>query len=357
MKLIGIFLDTNVFESSNFNYSDNKMQLLIEKCDEFDLSIYINEIVKYEVYSRINEKSKDIVSGIENKKLKFMSNIFDLPNTKEEMRKKIEEDLLAKFDELLTNTLFNTLPSIYNQEKLLKMYFNKEKPFDEKKKYEFPDAIIGLSVKEYSSNYGKIILVTNDNGLSDFCNNNNISTANYISEAISLINKEYSIDRIFTNYKNDIKERIADFIQDENGQSIEFNIYGYHYDDDIDAEEYNIENIIVNDIYLLDEDDAKKTMTISCDVEINLIIETKPYMDYENGIFDKEDNQWVTFSRIIAEFEYHKSLEMEFFIEIEDIVEKEFILEYKGKSIDIQFDSFMLENASHTVVEHVMEYK
>ncbi|MCF6245593.1 MAG: PIN domain-containing protein [Sulfurovum sp.] len=357
MELKGIFLDTNVFVSSNFNYTDNKMQLLVDKCDKFDLSIYINDIVKYEVYSRIHEKSKDIVSGIENKKLKFMSNIFDLPNTKEEIRKRIEEDLLEKFDYLLTNLVFDTIPSIYNQEQLLKMYFDKEKPFEEKKKHEFPDAIIGLSVKDYASNNGKIILVTNDDGLSAFCKNNNVATANYISEAISLINKEYSIDRIFKNYKNDIKDCIADFIQEENGNGIEFNIYGYYYDDDIYAENYNIKNIIVNDIYLLEEDDENQTMTISCDVVIHLDIETDAYMDYQNGIFDKEDNQWITFSRIISEFEYKKSLEMEFFIQIEDIVEKEFILEYKGQSIDIQFDSFELEDASHTVLDHVIEYK
>lgn len=358
MKLKGIFLDTNVFEGSNFNYKDNNMELLIKKCDEFGLSIYTNDIVKNEVYSRIYEKSKDIVAGLENKKLKFISNIFDIPNTKEEIRKKIENDLLNKFNELLNNWVFDKIPSICNQEELLKMYFNKETPFEEKKKHEFPDAIIGLSIKEYSiQKKEKIILVSNDDGLSLFCKNNNIETEKFITGAISLINKEFSISKIFDNYESDIKEAIHDFIEENNGENLEFNIYGYYFNDDIYSENYIIESINIENIYILQEDDENKTMIVSCDIEIDFNIETDAYMDYENGIYDKEDSQWITFSKIKTEFEYKKSLEIEFTIEIENIIEKEFNIMYNGKSIDIQFDSFELENGSHTVQEHITEYQ
>lgn len=117
------------------------------------------------------------------------------------------------------------------------------------------------------------------------------------------------------------------------------------------------ENHSIENIYILEEDDENKTMIVSCDIEINFNIGTEAYMDYENGIYDKEDNQWITFSKIKTEFEYKKSLEIEFTIEIEDIVEKEFNIMYEGQSIDIQFDSFELENGSHTVQEHIIEYQ
>ncbi|MDO8398028.1 MAG: PIN domain-containing protein [Bradyrhizobium sp.] len=80
--------------------------------------------------------------------------------------------LQSQFKQLLKNLNAMELPLKANLDSLFDDYFEKKPPFSDKKKAEFPDAVVVTSLRDFASTTGqKIYVVSGDGDLKDCCKN------------------------------------------------------------------------------------------------------------------------------------------------------------------------------------------
>lgn len=211
--------------------------------------------------------------------------------------------LKNKFENFLKNNSIEIIPSEFNQHELIDMYFNTKAPFSEQKKHEFPDAIILLSLLQYSKDKNKeLIIVSNDNGFELFCENKGIKHYKYISDVINQLNIENIEKEIIYIYNNSfekIKQKIIDEIK---SNTDEFILYSYDsidevYVDNIEIIDINIENVnIIN----IDIDSYLIEVEINTNIAFNL---NASYADENNMHYDKEDNVYYCLGKINADIQ------------------------------------------------------
>jgi len=335
----GFFLDTNVFESANFDLKKENIAKFFELCENYKIDIYIDETVKQEIKNRILKKSNEIAKNINNKNLPYICNILEIEASKKEFETKIANYLNTQIDKIFEKV--KVIDNNININELLKLYFEQKAPFNVKnKKCEFPDAIIMLSLKQYLNKEDKnIIIISHDDGIKQFCLENNIEHIKFISDALTKIYSyiESYIFEFFETEKEKIKKEIEDYIKEE----IDFIIYGYGpYYDNIEVDEYKIDNVEIKDINLTNVDKEKNAFTITCRSEINFIINTYPYPDFERAVHDSEDDVWYVFGKLKTTFSLTKEVELEFEIEITDKTSKNFEICFIGREPEIDFDIY-----------------
>lgn len=337
-KINALFLDTNIYESAKFEYSGNNLEKLFDLCQKYAIPIYINNVVKNEVLNRIKNHAKNATSGIKNEQLKAISLIYDISIDKEKISLEIEKRLINHFNSLQEKYITEISIEI-SFDSLLEMYFEETAPFGvSNKKEEFPDAIMLLSVQKFSKQHNiNILVISNDDGVKDFCESNDLAVVKFIGHALDMLNEQFSLNKFYSIYQENMKLEIEKYIIDKN---LDFNIYGYDYEDIIHAEDYSIDSVKIDDIFLINEDDSANSLTISCHCTINITATTNTYPNYETAIRDKEDGTWYPFSLIQTTFQKSESLIINFDIEIIDFNTGEFGIIYEGAEIEIQFDPY-----------------
>ncbi|AZV46883.1 hypothetical protein C3L23_06225 [Nautilia sp. PV-1] len=338
-KLDGFFLDTNVFESANFDLKKPNIAKFFELCENHKINIYIDKTVKQEVKNRILKKANEVAKSIKNNLLPYICNILDIEYSKEELENKITNYLKTQIDKIFEK--IKVIDNNININELLEYYFKQKAPFNvNNKKYEFPDAIIMLSLKQYINKEDKnIIVISNDEGIRQYCLENNIEHIKFISDALTKIYShiELYIFEFLQNEKEKIKVKIEDYIKEK----IDFIIYGYGpYYDDIEVDEYEIDNVIIKNINMTNVDKEKNAFTITCRAKIEFIISTYPYPDFEHASHDSEDDTWYVFGKLKTKFYLTKEVELHFEVEIIDKTSKDFEIYFKGKDPEIEFDIY-----------------
>jgi len=341
-KIDSIFLDTNIYESAKFEYIGNKLEKLFHLCKKHDIAIYTNTVIQNEILHRIKINAYEAVKGIKKEQLQYISKVNKIPHDKELIKQNIEDTLVADFKILETNYL-TTIPCEVDTEDLLKMYFEEEAPFNvDNKKSEFPDAIMLLSIRDYSEEHNiNILVLSNDGGVQEFCKTSAIQVVNFVSEALGILNEQFQLNLFYSKYKANIESRIKDYIKNGN---IHFNIYGYDFEDTVYAEKYDINNIAVSELFLIEENDDLSSIIVSCPTIINFTATTNLYPDYENGTYDKEDGLWFAFSSLQTTFIHTEHTELSFEISILDFDTGEFDISYEGYELDIEFDLYSLDD-------------
>lgn len=341
-----IFLDTNVFERSGFIYTENNIEKLLNLCNKYSIPIFINEIVKREVIQRSKKKADEKLKNINKKELVFINKIYpEIPTNKEEIKEAFSQLFIRNFDVLLRDNLKEIPIENVDIKELTQMYFDIKAPFGNEinKKCEFPDAIIGLSVKQYiEENSVNILLISHDNGIKAFCDEHDISHVTEVSQALNLLNEQFDLNVFFEKYQGLLTEQLVDYIKAE---YVEFNVYGYSYEDSIPVDTFKITNIKVKNLYLTKEDDSSKTLDLTLDCIIEYKILTGSYPDYQNAYRDKEDDVWYAFSNLTSTIEDKKEISIDFEVSIVNFDElhseaPEFEIYNKTNWIDIEFDVY-----------------
>jgi len=342
-KLDGFFLDTNVFESANFDLKKTNISKFFELCENHKINIYIDKTVKQEVKNRILKKANEVAKSIKNNLLPYICNILDIEYSKEELENKIANYLKTQIDKIFEK--IKVIDNNININELLKLYFKQEAPFNvNNKKCEFPDAIIILSLKQYLNNEDKnIIVISNDEGIKQYCLDNNIEHMYFISDAL---NKIYSyIESYIFNFFETEKEKIKVKIENCIKKEIDFIIYGYGpFYDDIEVEDYEVNNIVIKNMDMTDVDSKKNAFTITCRAKIEFIISTYPYPDFEHASHDSEDDTWYVFGKLKTKFYLTKEVELDFEVEIIDKTSKDFEIYFRGKDPEIEFDIYNIHH-------------
>lgn len=338
----GIFLDTNVFESAKFEYHGNNIETLFRLCEKYNFPIYIDEIVEREVINRIIQNAEDAIQGLKTDKLKLIARVASIQTNKNEIKIALEEKMKSDFFVLLESTI-TRIPTNFNQNILIGMYFNSIAPFNvDNKKSEFPDAMIALSIKEFAEQHKKnILMIPNDNGMTEFCLNNKISTANVTSHALNILNEQLQLNKFYTRFEEVIQEKVVDSII---SYDVDFEFSGYTFNyDDIEAD-YEMNTIHFNRMYLLNEDEVKMTLSVACEVSIDFVVKTHPFPDYENALHDKEDDVWFTYGNMQIEFKHNEVLELTFDVNVLNFQEGKLEVSYSGQSNIIDFDPFNIDD-------------
>lgn len=329
-----VFLDTNVFEGAQFKYENNNLENFFVFCKKYNIPIYINQVIYREVKKRIAMKVNEIVKVLKKEHFDYLNRIV---NINKDIAKELHSEMISEFETLIENKILIFLPLDYNQEELIAMYFDEVAPFNvDRKKSEFPDAISLLTVKNFINESSEnILFVSNDHGILQFCNEQGILSCEYIGRALNKLNDQFNLNKLFTKYQATIESNIKKIISED----LALNIYGYTYEDYVDAEG-TINNVQVNELNLIKEDDENLLIVIGCNATIDLDIETSPYPDYDMGMYDREDSVWYIYSSLKTTFSHQIVVDLNFDVEIEDIHEGILNISCNNYDIDVEFNTF-----------------
>lgn len=243
-----IVLDTNLFGKKNtYNFKNGKIVENIKMMSGYsNIKFYMPDIVLNELKSHISENIKTTYKKMENGYLKKYC-----CKKKEELNKEYMEDIYKFIKESKMNIL--DCGEYSNMKEVNEWYFNTISPFEERKKEEFPDAMIVSTIMNYfKKSSDEIIVISSDKGfINAVKKHTNYEVMNSLSP---LLEKLFGFDETKIN-------RIKNFISKENilSKRNTYNIITNDetYYDDVDDIEYNINYIDVmekidNNNYIID---------------------------------------------------------------------------------------------------------
>lgn len=224
-KPLNITFDTNIFDENNFDLSENStLSQLIKYVQQGDITVFLSNIVIGEMKAHCQEYARLISSKIRETRNDIQQGILSNDKTKEYHKvsdnfveaigysyiltipdKKKSSDLALNYlDRFLTSLRTITLDSAtVSVDGIFSDYFYKKPPFEEseKKKSEFPDAVIAAQIKNNFSDKEPIYIVTKDNGLKKALQD--ISYCTIVSSLAELY-------QIIIDKTNEYKERLAE---------------------------------------------------------------------------------------------------------------------------------------------------
>ena len=297
-----IFLDTNVFESAKFYYQSNNFIKFLDICEEREINLYITDVVKYEVIKRIETNIKDSIENIDKNNFSILIKSLRTDDIgKMKLIDELSKKLVLEFEELIFDYNIEVIPSNFNQEKLLDLYFKIQAPFSEQKKYEFPDAIIILTIQKWSEEHSKIpLIVSNDNDMASFCSIHKIKLYKKISDVTNLLYTENPDDELLKLYNvllSKIKEKIIDEVKSREDNFI---LYSYDSIDEIYVEDIEIINTNIHDIDIINLNSSDNIIELEVNININFSLNAS-YPDMDTMGHDKEDGINIFWLRNHAE--------------------------------------------------------
>lgn len=293
-----LFIDTSAYLKSKLDFSDaifTKLKLLIEekKVHSLTSSIVKNELKKH-IETTIRGDYKKINSACEkvdklslnlSSELRKIINIPTLDSFLDQDLERFDQQFQFLESEVLDHNILDINVVFDN-------YFEGIPPFSEKKKEEFPDAIV---LNTILSTVGKndCHIISTDPDWKAFCNlHDNLiyydsigAFINYCNEQGVAVTKE--IQDAIKQKKNDITNYIQEQVKDyELSVSLDFNIA-----DDIAEITSEVECAYESDFNVIDINEDK----CSCTIDVNCLVSFMANVtgnDYNTALYDKEDNSW-----------------------------------------------------------------
>lgn len=311
---ISVFLDTNIFIRTKYDFSSNKMlTTLLSYIGKNKINLYISSIVENEVKNHIKMDTSMMLS-IFKKSYKESKNIIsentlaiNLPNSqwiKDISENDITNKIISNFDDFLKISNAEILDNNIDSCKLMENYFFNVSPFETKKnkKSEFPDAIMSLKLKTLFSETNPVYIISNDEGFrNSFSGYNGFTPLECLKDLFDLITKDTekdynSIKSLITDKKftSIITEKIKQHIENEDF-TLDGSFYDYEcieydetYLDDIGIIKYKFDSI-TDIIYETDNNLTVKCILL-CEVPITVQCS---YFDEENSAWDPEEKKYI----------------------------------------------------------------
>ena len=380
---ISIFLDTNIFISQKYDFSDTKnsdFNNLVKMVNDGKIKLYISQIVEHEVKKHIKEdifeifkevkKSRNIVLKKFSKnysQTSVLSNLFSFYNLKKD---DISEEIISKFDKFLKDSKVCKLDcKNIDPQQIIVDYMDSNPPFEnkEKKKYEFPDAFMIAKLKRSFNEKNPIYVITKDEGFKKAIENIAGLEGKYdnLKEVFDLINRENEIyneiKEFLSNstHTTEILEKLKEEIKDKlESNSIE--VDGMRYDrkgicGGFEYEDTEIENVDINNFEFKSVDMITDDEVI-VSVEVNtLILVICSFLDEENSIWDPEEKEYMfsTWKNIKEEHKVDINCELTFSIVNSD--EKNQKRNYELENIDVDLANLMLNEDTKIDEEEILE--
>jgi len=319
-----VALDTEVFDSHNFNYKSQVFQTLIKLVKEEKIKLLLTSITLREIRSHITEGAqlaskaiKQAVNDLHNKRFKPQREVKRIKITanSDSLYKfeKAVQDLAPNFEQInqeLLNQLETFLLEIeydmievdqVSVVEIFEKYFSGSPPFGMgKKKSEFPDAFVLLSLQQEAKDRNRrIYLVSGDSDWKNFSSlSENLSLVEKLDELLEIIIRETDSDEvdvcyeIFVGKEVEIKEYIEskfsnlDFSIDLSGSSL------IEWGSEEVEVEVNSVDIINSSLVNIDDSDADQPSVIF-EVMAEVKYDAKvSYESLESAIYDREDDRY-----------------------------------------------------------------
>ena len=142
-----VFVDAQAYIANGCDWSGTHLGSLLELAREGSLKLLYTMVTRREVLRQIDEKVKDALHRATKVRAMIGNAGLDLtPLNDEQMSRRSA----AAFDSYLKAADALEVPTAANLDKLLDDYFERRPPFSSQKPKEFPDAIVGASLIEWS---------------------------------------------------------------------------------------------------------------------------------------------------------------------------------------------------------------
>ena len=262
---INVSFDTNIFDSCDYNISEgSELYTLIKYVKDGFISVQLSNIVVNEMKSHCVEKAEKVYGRIKSSitigKQLNLSSIPTLPK-KEKLTQEAQgfvDELIKKLNASIMDYAGISIDCLFDN------YFKRKPPFEEKKKSEFPDAVIIMQIKQTFNDNKPIHFVSKDEGvkaaLSDvgYCK---VHTS--LSSVFDMITKNreeyFTIQKLITSLIPDIQKSVQLKLDNDDcitlaGQSYDAsgNIYGFNYTNIIYYKK-DVESISIFTIDFFDE--------------------------------------------------------------------------------------------------------
>lgn len=165
-----VFIDTQAYRQMRFDWSGPVFSKLIQHAKQDHVQILTTDITKGEVKVRLREMLSEAATAI-NKHSAILQNLgarIAVESMADET--KALTTLEAGFERFLEETFAKTVPLVMDLNHLFADYFARRPPFSEKKKHEFPDAVVIASLTAWcTKQQEKIYVVSNDPDMPACC--------------------------------------------------------------------------------------------------------------------------------------------------------------------------------------------
>lgn len=303
MKKHNVLLDSNVYLAARYDFDGNSLLSLSKYCDKGLISLHTNDIIIREVKRHINDDVGLMASQAKNK-IKENGELVngitrDVYKTIARTILAAPSNLIAKFDAYIANATILSNNDLSMVE-LFDDYFAPRAPFEarEAKKYEFPDAVIIMSIKRYAASLHDEVLhvVTDDDGwhlaLQGVAN---VVLYRKLEDYLAFVarsNEAILYERIMSHVQDhidDLNQDVLNWVTEQEWESAVEDIGDCIECDMVD--DVNSGNIILKPVGIeyLDGEEGYSVVRIAGVVNVKLDFS---YTDHSEEVYDREDHCW-----------------------------------------------------------------
>lgn len=325
-----VFLDTNIYEESNFSFENRKFAKLKDMTKTGKVVLLYNKVIYEEVKQHIESYVKEAVreynAAVKNKGFAPFRNVKKWEEHLELLdEQKLIEQQWQSWDNYLYLCSAIKIPTKdVDVDTILDKYFKRLLPFEEKKQNEFKDAITIESIRDYfeiikeSDLAEELFVVAADKGVrKSFRNEKQIVTYDNLNKFINdiILHTEYlavAINKEIEHgvFNNFIQKNIVKQIYSTN-----CNIENFYDVFDIDHVEYMDHN--VGYIEIKDKGKAEVTLEIFAKICVEYI-----ERDKGNLVYDKEEDIFIWEAFVKYKEVYTVSFEATMILKINELDER-----------------------------------
>lgn len=299
-----LFIDTQYFVKSNYNFESISFLSLKELCQKEELRYLMTSVVEREVENKIALSIKEALGSLQSFKRKahILSTIAD-PSLSSLFTDVREEDVYGKANEVFHS--FNAECKYeyveadqIDPEKLLALYFEKKAPFgDGKKKSEFPDAISLLSLETYLEDNEKLYVISDDKDLKTYCEGSErLITVDSLEKLLDIYNlhtnaRTEKIKQFIESKTDEIKAQVSEYVSGSD-------VYNSSTWEDAEVDSFSVSEVGDFEINVVHVSDEECQLTLDLTIELDVTV-TGP--DFSNGVYDKEDGHFYSFGSTTRE--------------------------------------------------------
>lgn len=353
-----VFLDTNIFISAKYDFSDKGiLNTLLNFVAAGKIKLYSNNIVEGEIKKHISNEISKLYNSFKNSRNSTFETVsenylsqwrFEYLFSKPDKNEMLNE-MLSAFKQFLqkADTVMLDCSNV-DCNQIVQDYFAGKPPFanSDKKKFEFPDAIMIAKLKTVFNEQNSVCVVSDDKGFREaFSGHDGVKTFESLKEVFDLINKEQktyesiiqflSQAAVHTELCQEIQAALDNKHLDIDGLDCDRKGYceGYGYD------EVYIDNIENVDFKFMSVDEiAVDTVKITVTATA-LISATCTFLDSNNSIWDSEEREYVYSEWVNVDEKHEPKFECELIFEVKSETEDSGIsFKLRAVNFDLSLD-------------------
>lgn len=326
---ISVFLDSNIFISCKYDISqDSKLGILLRYIKAGKIKLFLSNIVKREVEAHICKDAENAVSYFEKALSDAQKRIDGKTLTKTSLhpyfnlptREIVQGELKTEFDQYLTDCNAIILD---NQgitcDAILNDYFSGIAPFEnrEKKKHEFPDAIMIAKLKKEFPEEEVLWVISDDEGFKQALHcSPQFQCLSRLQDLYDLISKnDHAYEEIEKYFSSNADQISSIILKELEASDIEVDgtdcdrkgtVEGFDYDE---TDVLKISNLKVKLDSVDEISEGNAIVTVRCSAHFSVY---GSYDDFDNAIWDSVDKEYV----FVPHYDVYEEHKADFYCEL-----------------------------------------